>query len=1305
MAHLSIGTIGSFQPSTEDWKAYTERLQLFFVANGIDDADIRRATLLTVCGPSTYGLVRDLLAPAAPTEKTFEELVALVQEHQQPTPSPIVERYTFFTRVQHSGETINDYVAQLRKIAKHCQFGETLNDMLRDRIVCGCRDKKLQYKLLADPALTFDSALAVAKASELADRGTRNLSGQDASVNRLLDNRRRKPPLPREKPPSIGPTQPCFRCGAAHPATTCKFRTSTCHYCKKQGHISKVCRKRTRDSKADKTASRSTNQLTGSNDDDEEDTDEYSLFYSSAGRTQPITVPVTLNGLDTTMEIDTGAALSVMNEHTYRSLWPKRKPPLKPTSIRLKTYTGEHIVVKGIIRVHVLYQAQQAELDLLVVAGKGPSLLGRDWLENLRLDWQSIKYSTTVADDLQEILDKHSTVFGKDLGHIKDAPATIHIDPAHKPRFCKARPVPYSRRSKVEKEISRLEEQGVIEPVQFSDWAAPVVPVVKKDGSIRLCGDYKVTVNTVAKPDTYPLPRIEDIFASLANGKSFTKLDLAHAYQQISLTEESKVLTTVNTHKGLFRYNRLPFGVSAAPSIFQRTMESLMQGLPHVVVYIDDILVTGSTEEEHLRTLEEVLDRLEKAGARLKREKCRFMLSMVEYLGHRISADGLQPTDAKIKALKQAPIPRNVTQLKAFLGLLNYYGKFVPNLSTLLAPLHKLLRKATAWIWGPDQQKAFDQAKQTLTSDRVLAHYDPSLPLILACDASPYGVGAVLSHRFPDGTEKPVAFISRSLGPAEKKYSQLDKEGLAIIFGVKRLHQYLVGRQFTILSDHKPLQHLFKENAGVPVLASARLQRWALILGAYSYTIEYKPGPDHANADVFSRLPLPECATKVPTPGENILAISMLESLPVTAREITSWTEKDPVLSRVRRMLASGWRDNTDAELKPYQQRHTQLSLHDGCVMWGSRVVIPPPGRERILEELHEGHPGISKMKSLARCFVWWPGMDKALEEKVKLCDACQRTRKLPPVAPIQPWEWPERPWARLHIDYAGPLLGHMFLVVVDAHSKWMEVKAVRHATTATTLTELRSIFATHGIPELLVSDNGSVFTSVEFKDFVKTQGIRHTTSAPYHPATNGLAERAVQTFKAYMKKAPNAPLRDNLSQFLFQYRMTPHSTTGISPSELLLNRRPRSKLDLAIPNLTQKVRAKQLKQKIGHDQHAVARKFDVGDKVYVCDLPSKKDWVPGTIESTAGPLSFNVTLMTGQTFRRHADHLRPRSTVEQQPLTDWTDIPELDHDTETPDLNSEQSPPPPAGSTLATPSVRRSARATTAPDYLVDHY
>ena len=452
----------------------------------------------------------------------------------------------------------------------------------------------------------------------------------------------------------------------------------------------------------------------------------------------------------------------------------------------------------------------------------------------------------------------------------------------------------------------------------------------------------------------------------------------------------------------------------------------------------------------------------------------------------------------------------------------------------------------------------------------MLAHYDPSKPLILACDASPYGVGVVLSHKLNDGSERPIAYASQSLGPAEKKYSQLDKEGLAIIFSVRRFHQYLVGRHFTILSDHKPLQHLFQETSGIPILASARIQRWALTLGAYDYTIQYKPGPTHANADVFSRLPLPDSPRTVPLPGETTLTLNMLESLPVTADQIQKWTSRDPTLSKVRLLLSSGWKKTDQPDLAPYQ---TKLNLHDGCILWGSRVVVPPSGRERILDELHEGHPGISRMKSLARSFVWWPGLDKSLEQKVKTCDASLTSRNLPAVAPIQPWEWPERPWSRLYVDYAGPLFGHMFLVVMDTHLKWMEVKMVKNATSSTTITALRSIFATHGIPEFLVSDNGSVFTSMEFKNFTQNNGICHTTSAPYYPATNGLAERAVQTFKFFLKKTPNGTLEDR-SKFLLNYRLTPHSTTGITPAELLLGRRPHSVLDLVRPDLSKHVRS-----------------------------------------------------------------------------------------------------------------------------------
>ena len=298
-----------------------------------------------------------------------------------------------------------------------------------------------------------------------------------------------------------------------------------------------------------------------------------------------------------------------------------------------------------------------------------------------------------------------------------------------------------------------------------------------------------------------------------------------------------------------------------------------------------------------------MITRLENVGLRLKHNKCAFLLPTVEYLGHKISAQGLQPTDEKIRAINNAPAPTNVSQLKSFLGSINYYCEFLPNLSNTLAPLYRLLQKNTKWLWEAEQQKAFQAAKGSLISDCLLVHYDPSRQLILACDASPYGIGAVLSHRMEDGCDKPIAFSSRTLAPAERKYSQLEKEGLAIIMGVKCFHQYLFGREFTIVSDHKPLQHLFSESKATPVLESARIQQWSLILVAYNYKIQFKPGCQHNNADMLNRLPLPESSAHIPTPGETILVLDMLHSLPVTAANIKQWTNCDPILSRVRNMM------------------------------------------------------------------------------------------------------------------------------------------------------------------------------------------------------------------------------------------------------------------------------------------------------------------------------------------------------------------------------------------------------------------
>ena len=518
--------------------------------------------------------------------------------------------------------------------------------------------------------------------------------------------------------------------------------------------------------------------------------------------------------------------------------------------MRLRTYSGEELEVVGRAVVRVRCGGQVAEdLGLVVVSGGGPSLLGRDWLGRLRLDWGAICKLHATSGTLESLLAEHANLFRNKLGMIRGVIAKLHVSSGAKPRFHRPRSIPYALRSRVDQALEKLLYEGILEPVQFSEWAAPIVPVVKRDVSIRVCGDYKLTVNQVALVDTYPLPLLQDIFASLANGKSFTKLDLVHAYQQLPFDDDSRPYTTINTHKGLFRYTRLPFGVAAAPAIFQRTMESLLGDLSHVCIYLDDILVTGESETAHLRNLAAVLERLESAGARLKREKCSLMIPEVEYLGHRISAKGIHPVPEKVSAVREAPRPKDVSQLRSFLGMVNYYGKFLPNLATLLRPLYDLLQSAKTWSWGDSQEQAFRKAKELLPSAPLLTHYDPEKQLILSCDASPYGVGAVLSHRFEDNSERPIAYASRTLSPAEQKYAQLDKEALSIVFGVKRFNQYLYGRKFTILSDHKPLQYLLGETRGIPPMASARIQRWALMLSAYHYEICYKPGADHANAD------------------------------------------------------------------------------------------------------------------------------------------------------------------------------------------------------------------------------------------------------------------------------------------------------------------------------------------------------------------------------------------------------------------------------------------------------------------------
>ena len=467
----------------------------------------------------------------------------------------------------------------------------------------------------------------------------------------------------------------------------------------------------------------------------------------------------------------------------------------------------------------------------------------------------------------------------------------MEVSPDAQPRFCKARTLPYAMRQLVEDELNRLVAEGTLEPVDYSDWATPIVAVLKSDRkSVRVCGDFRMTVNPVSKLNRYPIPKVEDLFATLERGKTFTKLDLSQAYQQLKLDAESRKYMVINTNKGLFRYTRLPYGISSAPGIFQKAMETLLQGIPCVTVYIDDILITGETESDHLKFLEEVLKRLAKAGLRAKKHKCKFMAPSVTYLGHVIDAKGLHPLPEKVQAIQQAPTPKNVTELKSYLGLLTYYGKFLPNLSSRLAPLHELLRKNTEWKWSHEQDDAFQKSKNLLTSTPLLVHFDPKLPLLLACDASAYGVGAVLAHRMPDGSDQPIGYASRTLNSAERNYSQLEKEGLSCIFGIKRFYCYLFGHPFTLITDHKPLLGLLGGHKPTSPQASARIRRWSLYLSMFEYTLKFRNTLAHANADALSRLPLPEKPTVSQTPPELVLLADHLANSPVTADQIRAAT-------------------------------------------------------------------------------------------------------------------------------------------------------------------------------------------------------------------------------------------------------------------------------------------------------------------------------------------------------------------------------------------------------------------------------
>ena len=998
---------------------------------------------------------------------------------------------------------------------------------------------------------------------------------------------------------------------------------------------------------------------------------------------------ISVNEADVEFQVDTGAIVTCVGEKTYA----KFKSPgsvLHDINLDLRDYNKKPLDVRGVAMATVKYGSITRELPVVVIKGDRVPLMGRNWLRHITLNWKEIHavQKTEITERLEQ---KYKDVFSEELGCLKDFKVELHVKSDAVPVYKKARTVPYHLKPLVDAELQRLEEKGVIEPVTHSEWASPTVNVVKSDGkSVRICADFKQTLNPVCSAESYPLPTPEDIFAKLAGGVIYSTLDLSHAYHQLQLSEETQKYMVINTHKGLYKYTRLQYGINTAVGVFQRAMENVLANIPRVAVYVDDIIISARSRDEHDTTLELVLKKLKEAGLKLKLAKCKFSVPEVRYLGHKLNAEGISPLPEKVEAINSFPTPSNKQELSTFCGMLKYYHRFLPQAADVMAPLYNMEKKNTEWTWGETEENAFCQAKSLLTERSLLVYYNPEEPLYLICDASGYGIGAVLQQK-RNGIMQPVSFASRTLTSAEKNYSQTDKEGLAIVFGATKFAKYLLGREVEIWTDHKPLLGLLGENRGIPEIASGRVIRWSILLASYNYKLKYVPGVEIPNADCLSRFPVEEPGFQVPEVGEEVLLLEHMDYTTVNASDIRRWTDRDPVLSKVRQAILSAWRtdmDEAEVEMKPYYSRKDELTVLKGCILWGSRVVIPPQGREALTEELHATHTGIVKMKNLARSYLWWPKMDQDLERKVNACRECQSVRIMTDSKqPLHPWEYPDRAWSRIHIDYAGPFEGRIFLVIVDAYSKWVEVIPTTGCTTKITVRHLIQIFTTHGLPDTIVSDNGAAFASDEFEDFVQQHGIRHVRSAPYHPATNGLAENAVKSFKRAMKKDTGEGLEMKLQRYLFTQRITPHSTTGVPPCELLMKRKLKSKFDLLYPSLEEHVRKKQEKQAMNF--RGKSQEYQVGDHVYYKNYSNKgPPNIPGVIERKTGPVSCEVMGENGILVRKHSDQLfkqiQPENqekerveekTTEEVPQLEGQEIPLTETTEEECSSNNRQSP------------------------------
>ena len=761
---------------------------------------------------------------------------------------------------------------------------------------------------------------------------------------------------------------------------------------------------------------------------------------------------------------------------------------------------------------------------------------------------------------------------------IKGFMHTPNLNPSAIPVTQKLRRIPLALQEEVITELNRMIADGVLEKIDSSPYVSNIVVVRKPNGKVRICCDLS-DANKAVIPDKYPLPVIEELSKFFSGSTVFSKIDLKWGYLQVRLNPQYRYITAMITPIGLLQWKRLPFGLSSAPSCFQKAIAEILDGCEGTKNFLDDIIIAAPDRATHDRRLYKVLQRLSEYNATINSEKSVFGVPSVDFDGHTVSRLGVRPLQSNIHAFTSIPEPTNSRELHSFLSAANYYRKFVPHMAQISDPLTQLLKKDAVWNWSPQCKSAFERLKQEISSDRVLAHFNSNAKTIVSTDASGVALGAVLSQ-IQNGDERPIAFASRALSPAERGYSASEREALACIWACEHWHYYLYGRPFTLKTDHSALTTLLSgSNKGRKPM---RLLRWSDRLHQYNFDVVYRPGSENSVPDLLSRAPVNSNSPISTTEdSEETQIISTIFGSPtlkaLTPAQIAEATDSDPTLKSVIQFLSSGWPSHKpESELKPYHQIHEELSVSKGCLYREYRAVIPESLREQVIQLAHEGHQGIVKLKQRLRTSVWWPNIDSDAERFVRSCESCilAGKGKKPVVPPLNPIQFPSKPWQKLSLDIIGELHSapqnfRFCLVLTDLHSKWPEVKPVSQITSTAVITFLSELFARWGIPEEIITDNGRQFVSQEFEKFLSGLSIKHCRTALYHPQSNGAVERFNRVLKEGFRcaKVSGQPLESALRSILANYRSTPHSTTGVSPAQLMIGRPLRTPLDLLLLN------------------------------------------------------------------------------------------------------------------------------------------